>query len=105
MTAESSAQRERPGILVGVAQRHSARSARRNAAFFLRHLRPGMSVVDVGCGPGAITIGLAEVVAPATVIGIDLDQDSISRAQALAGARSRKRAISGREYLRASTLG
>src|SRR5262249_53979291 len=87
MTVEPSAQPERPGILVGVAQRHGARSASRNAAFLLPHLRPGMSIVDVGCGPGAITIGLAEVVAPAVVIGIDLDQDAIARAQALAAER------------------
>lgn len=87
MTAETNAQPERPGILVGVAQRHSARSAKRNAAFFLPHLRPGMSIVDVGCGPGAITIGLAEVVAPGAVTGIDLDQDAIARAQALAAER------------------
>src|SRR5215471_15075756 len=87
MTAETSAQPERPGILVGVAQRHGARSSRRNAAFFLPHLRPGMSIVDVGCGPGAITIGLAEAVAPGTVIGVDLDRDQVSRAQTLAAER------------------
>src|SRR5215831_17864683 len=87
MTAEASAHPERPGILVGVAQRHGARSSRRNAAFFLPHLRPGMSIVDVGCGPGAITIGLAEAVAPGAVIGVDLDQDQVSRAEALAAER------------------
>src|SRR5262245_29586264 len=37
--------------------------------------------------PGAITIGLAEVVAPGSVIGVDLDQDAIARAQALAAER------------------
>src|SRR5262249_44921952 len=87
MTAETTAQAERPGILVGVAHRHAARSATRNAAFFLPHLRPGMSILDIGCGPGAITIGLAEVVAPGAVIGVDLDQDAISRAQALVAER------------------
>jgi SAM-dependent methyltransferase len=46
-----------------------------------------MSILDIGCGPGAITIGLAEVVAPGAVIGVDLDQDAISRAQALAAER------------------
>jgi hypothetical protein len=33
VTTETGAQPEQPGILVGVSQRHSARSARRNAAF------------------------------------------------------------------------
>jgi SAM-dependent methyltransferase len=87
MTGETIAQSERPGILVGVAQRHGARSAKRSAAFFLPHLQPGMSLLDIGCGPGAITIGLAEAVAPGEVIGVDLDQDQISRAQALAADR------------------
>ena len=69
-----------PGILVGVAQPPGAPSAKRNAAFSLPHLHAGMSIVDVGCGPGTITIGLAEVVAPGAVNGIDLDKDAISRA-------------------------
>jgi SAM-dependent methyltransferase len=46
-----------------------------------------MSILDIGCGPGAITIGLAEAVAPGEVLGIDPDQDAIARAQALAAER------------------
>jgi SAM-dependent methyltransferase len=36
-------------------------------------LRPGMSVLDVGCGTGAITTGIARAVAPGEVVGIDRD--------------------------------
>src|SRR5260370_11588231 len=37
-------------------------------------LRPGLSLLDVGCGTGAITAGIAEVVGPnGCVIGVDRD--------------------------------
>src|SRR4051812_33160504 len=36
-------------------------------------LRPGMSVLDVGCGTGAITEGIARAVVPGEVVGIDRD--------------------------------
>ena len=42
-----------------------------------------MSVLDVGCGTGAITRGIAQAVGPAgTVVGVDRDQRLIARARA-----------------------
>lgn len=58
------------------------RTAHKDAAFFLPHLHRGMHVLDVGCGPGAITAGFAEVVAPAPVIGIDIQPALVAHAQA-----------------------
>jgi ubiquinone/menaquinone biosynthesis C-methylase UbiE len=63
------------------------RTAAQEAAFFLPHLRPGMRVLDVGCGPGSITVGLAEVVAPGEVVGIDVQQSQVERARDLAVER------------------
>lgn len=44
-------------------------------------LRPGMSVLDVGCGTGAITEGIARAVGPGgRVLGIDVSRELIDRA-------------------------
>ncbi|MDQ3701746.1 MAG: class I SAM-dependent methyltransferase, partial [Chloroflexota bacterium] len=66
---------------------HAGRTAEREAAFFLRHLRSGMRVLDVGCGPGSITLGLAAAVSPAEVIGLDVEPGVIARAREAAVAR------------------
>jgi SAM-dependent methyltransferase len=63
------------------------RTAARDAAFFLPHLRAGMDLVDVGCGPATITLGLAEVVAPGQVVGVDRDAGQIARSRAFATGR------------------
>lgn len=62
-------------------QYFSSRTAKRQAAFLLPHLRAGMRILDCGCGPGTITIGLAEVVAPGEVIGIDINEIQIAQAR------------------------
>ena len=51
---------------------------------FSVHLRPGMRVLDCGCGPGTITLDIARVVAPGEVIGLDIDNGLVERARALA---------------------
>jgi SAM-dependent methyltransferase len=65
----------------------AARTASREVTFFLSHLRSGMRVLDVGCGPGSITRGLADVVAPAEVVGVDLQPAQVEQARALAAER------------------
>ena len=55
----------------------TSRSADVHAAFFLPYLQPGMAVVDLGCGPGSITTGLAEHVSPGLVTGIDIEASQI----------------------------
>ena len=55
--------------------------------FLLPHVKPGLSVLDAGCGPGTITQGLAEIAAPGKVIGCDLEPRAWWR-----GRRSSRRA-------------
>jgi SAM-dependent methyltransferase len=40
-----------------------------------------MRVLDLGCGHGTITLGLAQTVAPGQVVGIDLDEGRITAAR------------------------
>lgn len=53
-----------------VVARHARRTAERDAAYLLPHLRPGMRLLDVGYGPGTITTGLARAVAPGETVGV-----------------------------------
>lgn len=70
------------GHHASVVTQHRKRTAAEAARFLLPHLRPGLRLLDVGCGPGSITVGLAAAVAPGEVLGIDLAADEV-----LAGGR------------------
>lgn len=51
-----------------------------------RLLRPGMAVLDVGCGTGAITRGIAEAIGPeGRVVGIDNNSRLIEQARSAHG--------------------
>ncbi len=64
------------------------RTASQDTAFLLPHLRAGMRVLDAGCGPGSITLGLAAAVTPGMVVGIDVEPSQVEKARALAVQRS-----------------
>jgi len=63
-------------------RRMGGRTVSQAAHFVLPYLRPGMRVLDCGCGPGSITIGLAKAVAPGEVVGIDVEPRQVVVAQA-----------------------
>ncbi|MFC5061501.1 methyltransferase domain-containing protein [Actinomycetospora atypica] len=66
---------------------HAARGAANSAAYLLPLLRPGLDLLDVGCGPGSITIDLAAAVAPGRVRGVEITEDPLGAARASAAER------------------
>src|SRR5215470_9709319 len=71
------------GHHASVVASHAKRTAEKEASFFLPLLRPGMRLLDVGCGPGSITAGLARRVDPGETIGIDASASVIDTARSL----------------------
>jgi ubiquinone/menaquinone biosynthesis C-methylase UbiE len=57
------------------------RTAENSAGYLLPHLESGQDLLDVGCGPGTITIDLARRVAPGLVIGIDAVESPLAAAR------------------------
>jgi SAM-dependent methyltransferase len=49
-------------------------------------LTSGMSALDIGCGPGAVTRLMAQLAAPAQVVGVDASPSRLRQAQDLASA-------------------
>ncbi len=78
------------GHAAPVVRHHGMRTAAEAAAFLLPELKPDMRLLDVGCGPGSITIGLAERLPQGEVIGIDTSEPTLAQAAADAEARGIK---------------
>jgi len=76
-----------PGYRTEVVASFAARTMGIQAAFFTPYLRPGMSLLDCGCGPGSITLGLADFVHPGRVTGVDINPDQIAAGRKAATAR------------------
>src|SRR5438874_1230675 len=69
------------GHAPAVVSHHAKRTAKEAAAFLLPELQAGMRLLDVGCGPGSITRGLAEIVAPGQVVGLDMSSETLAAAR------------------------
>jgi SAM-dependent methyltransferase len=66
-----------------VLRSHRWRTAENSAAYLLPRLGPGLSLLDVGCGPGTLTADLAARVAPGRVVGVDVSEGVVAEAATL----------------------
>ena len=67
-----------------VLRSHRWRTAANSAAYLLPHLRSGQRLLDIGCGPGTITLDLARLVAPGQTVGLDREVKPLVAARAAA---------------------
>src|SRR5690554_6278613 len=63
---------------------HTWRTVDNSAAYLSPSLHEGNDVLDVGCGPGTISVDLARRVSPGSVIGLDSAPEVIEKARVLA---------------------
>lgn len=59
----------------------TARTLANSHPVLLGLLRPGLSVLDVGCGPGTVTAEIARRVAPGHVVGMDINPEMTRAAE------------------------
>lgn len=67
-----------------VLRSHTWRTVANSAAYLIPHLTAGLNLLDVGCGPGTITVDLARRLAPGHVTGVDASAEIIEHAAGLA---------------------
>lgn len=75
------------GHAESVLRSHQWRTLENSAQYLQPYLRPGLDLLDVGAGPGTLTVDLAQAVAPGITIGVDAAEAALSSARAHADER------------------
>ncbi|KAI0647893.1 methyltransferase type 11 [Trametes meyenii] len=71
-----------------VLRSHSWRTAENSAAYLLPYLKPNMTLLDIGCGPGTITADFATLLSAGHVTALEVPgSDVLEKARALASKR------------------
>ena len=68
-------------------------TAETHAGHLLPYLRPGQRILDIGCGPGTISVGLAKAVHPGEMHGVDMEESQIDLARQVAQAQRQDNAV------------
>ena len=74
------------GYGAGAVDALSRATAESHAWHLLPYLRPGLRVLDFGCGTGTISVGLAKAVAPGELHGVDMEESQVVLARSAAEA-------------------
>lgn len=80
-------ERYTPGYGSAATAYMAARDLHSHAFFLIPLMEPGMNVLDAGCGPGSITMGIAEHIFPGTVTALDISQDQLEHLRHIAEGR------------------
>ncbi|KAG0698934.1 putative methyltransferase-UbiE family [Suillus ampliporus] len=54
-----------------VLRSHTWRTAQNSATYLLPHIKPHMHILDIGCGPGTITLDFAQLIPQGHITGIE----------------------------------
>ncbi|ROQ38301.1 methyltransferase family protein [Frondihabitans sp. PhB188] len=89
----SSGEKYTHGHHESVLRSHTWRTAENSAAYLLPHLAPDMTLLDVGAGPGTITVDFARILSAGRVVGIDSSAQIVAAATELASAQELANAV------------
>ncbi|KAJ3039796.1 hypothetical protein HK097_002737 [Rhizophlyctis rosea] len=75
---------------------HSHRTAQNSCAYLLPHIKPTHRILDIGCGPGTITLSLSTLIPHGHITGIDLPS-AIESASGLLSSKPEVKNVSFQE--------
>ncbi|PYH99763.1 UbiE/COQ5 methyltransferase [Aspergillus ellipticus CBS 707.79] len=70
-----------------VLQTHGWRTLANSVPYILPYLKPNMTILDIGCGPGSITVDFARHVPEGHVTGVEYVPDPLEQARSLASSK------------------